>query len=379
MMYASPVREAIQGLKAYVPGLSIAEIQEKYGLSQVIKLASNENPLGTPPLAQQALRDAAASAFRYPQGGNPRLVRELARRHGVAPERVLVGNGSDEILDLLIRLLLTPGRHSMACFAPCFSIYPIQGQICGVDVRRQPLREDFSHDYDALAGLVDESTRLVFVTTPDNPSGYCPPRAEVEALAARLARTAPDCLLVVDEAYMDFAGEDDAAEAEYSLLAGHCLPDNVAVVRTFSKSFGLAGMRVGYAVLPEALGNYCWRARLPFSVNILAEEAALAALADEPFREATLRVTREGRVQLRQGLEKLGCKVWPSAANFLMFRLPDGKDAGDCVEFLLRRGIIIRALKSYDLPQYLRVTVGTAEENTMFLAAMNDFAGGMRA
>lgn len=378
-MYASPVREAIRGLKAYVPGLSIAEIQEKYGLSQVIKLASNENPLGTPPLAQQALRDAAATAFRYPQGGNPRLVKALARRHGVSEARVVVGNGSDEILDLLIRLLLTPGRHSMVCFAPCFSIYPIQGQVCGVEVRRQPLRQDFSHDYAALAGLVDESTRLVFVTTPDNPSGYCPPRAEVEALAAHLAKAAPDCLLVVDEAYMDFVGDDDAAEAQYSLLAGGCLPDNVAVVRTFSKVWGLAGMRVGYAVLPEALAGYCWRARLPFSVNILAEEAALAALEDTVFHEETLRVTRLGRVQLRQGMEELGCTVWPSAANFLMFQLPGGKDAGACVDVLLRRGIIIRALKSYDLPQHLRVSVGTEEENAVFLAALGDFLQGKQA
>ena len=221
-MYTSPVREAILGLKAYVPGKSIAEIKEKYGLTQVIKMASNENPLGTSPLVCEAVQRAAASSFRYPQGGNPRLTAALGRWHKVAPERIVVGNGSDEIIDLLLRVLLVPGKHSLACFSPCFSIYPIQGHICGVEVRRQPLREDFSFDFEALLSLVDDSTRLVFVTTPDNPSGYCPPRAEVEHLAAELARRAPDCLLVVDEAYMDFVGDGEADERQSSLLAGGC-------------------------------------------------------------------------------------------------------------------------------------------------------------
>ena len=163
----------IRELDAYVPGLSIAEIQQKYGLSQVIKMASNENPLGASPLAQEAARRHAPSLFRYPQGGNPRLVRALADLHAVDSRRVAVGNGSDEIIDLLIRMLAEPGKHSLACFEPCFSIYPIQGRIAGVEVRRCPLEKDFSFDFDALLRLVDQSTRLVFVTTPDNPSGYC--------------------------------------------------------------------------------------------------------------------------------------------------------------------------------------------------------------
>ena len=158
-MYTSPVREAILGLKAYVPGKSIAEIKEKYGLAQVIKMASNENPLGTSPLVCEAVRRAAAQSFRYPQGGNPRLTAALGRLHQVAPERIVVGNGSDEVIDLLLRVLLVPGTHSLACFSPCFSIYPIQGHICGVEVRRQPLREDFSFDFEALLRLVEVSSQ----------------------------------------------------------------------------------------------------------------------------------------------------------------------------------------------------------------------------
>ena len=363
------VRREIMDLNAYVPGLSIAEIQEKYQLPQVIKMASNENPLGMPPLAREAVQRHAAGAFRYPQGGNPRLARALAARHHVDARRVVVGNGSDELIDLLIRVLVEPGRHNIVCFDPCFSIYPIQARICGAETRRLPLKEDFSFDMDGLLRLTDSNTRLAFITTPDNPSGYCPPREAVENLARALAEKAPGCLLAVDEAYMDFAEDETAA----SLLASGRLPDNTAVTRTFSKSFGLAGLRLGYAVLPGNLAEYLWRARLPFSVNILAEEAALAALDDTAFYAATQETVRAGRRELAAGLAALGCTVWPSAANFLMFRMPDAAPgAAACFEELLRRGIIIRPLKSYGLPEHLRVSVGNAQENRLFLAAMDD-------
>ena len=268
-MYTCAVRPEIAALSAYVPGMSIAEIQEKYGLSKVVKMASNENPLGVSPLVKEALGLHA---------GNPRLVAALARTHGVSPDQVVVGNGSDEIIDMLIRMLLVPGKHSVVCFEPCFSIYPIQAQVCGVEVRRHPLNPDFSFDLDALFALVDDDTRLVFVTTPDNPSGYCPPLADVRRLAQRLGERFPHCLLVVDEAYMDFAGDSPEDEARFSLLASGDIPDNVAIMRTFSKSYGLAGLRLGYGILPAELAQYYWRARLPFSVNILAEEAGIAVL-----------------------------------------------------------------------------------------------------
>lgn len=363
------VRQEIVGLNAYVPGLSIAEIQEKYNLPQVIKMASNENPLGMSPLAQEAVKRHAAGAFRYPQGGNPRVARALGKRHGVDERRVVVGNGSDEIIDLLIRILAVPGKHNIVCFEPCFSIYPIQGRICGVEIRRQPLEEDFSFNFDALLALVDANTRVAFVTTPDNPSGFCPPREAVADLARRLAQKAPECLLVVDEAYMDFTADEKTS----SLLASGQLPENAAFMRTFSKSFGLAGMRVGYGILPGHLAEYVWRARLPFSVNILAEEAALAALEDTTFYAATQEAVRTGRNELFAGLTALGCTVWPSASNFLMFRMPENApDAAACFEALLQRGIIIRPLKSYGLPDLLRVSVGNEQENLMFLSAMAD-------
>lgn len=360
---------SIQALQAYVPGLSIAEIQDKYKLDKVIKLASNENPLGASPLVQEAIRRYSPQAFRYPQGCNPRLRKALASLHGVAAERIAIGNGSDEIIDLLIRMLALPGEHNIVCLDPCFSIYPIQAAIAGLDVKRVPLNEDFSFPFGRLLEAVDSSTRLVFLTTPDNPSGFCPQARTVRDFAEDLAWRCPEALLVIDEAYMDFS-ED---EKESSLLKQHYLPDNVAYIRTFSKSRGLAGMRLGYAVLPPVLADAFWRARLPFSVNILAEEAALAALKDQLFYEQSLEVTKKGRNFLTAELAGMGCKVWPSSANFVMFSLPDkGLSASQVIESLLARGIIIRSLKSYDLPGHLRVSIGTPEENSAFVAALKE-------
>ena len=190
-MYTCAVRPEIASLSAYIPGMSIAEVRERYGLSRVIKMASNENPLGVSPLVRKVLATSLEEAFRYPQGGNPALREALARAHHVSPERIVVGNGSDEIIDMLIRMLAVPGRHSVVCFEPCFSLYPIQARICGVETRRCPLSPDYSFDLDALFSLVDAGTRLVFVTTPDNPSGYCPPLAAMRRLAEQLGICPP--------------------------------------------------------------------------------------------------------------------------------------------------------------------------------------------
>ncbi|MCR5563808.1 MAG: histidinol-phosphate transaminase [Desulfovibrio sp.] len=368
-MYEKSLRSQIAALEAYAPGLSIEEIQQKYGLSQVIKMASNENPLGTSPMAAEAIRRHAAEAFRYPRGGNPRLVRALADSLGSDSSSIVVGNGSDEIIDMLIRMLAEPGRHNVTCFSPCFSLYPIQAGISGVMVRRVPLNDDFSFDFAALLAMTDADTRLVFTTMPDNPSGFCPKAEDVLGFASALAQRAPQCLLVIDEAYIDFADDEKSA----SLWTSGRLPSNAAVLRTFSKSYGLAGLRLGFGILPQEIADAYWRARLPFSVNILAEEAALAALRDTCFREATFQTVREGRSLLTKELRDLGCTVWPSQANFLLFKLPEGAiGAADCFEALLRRGIIIRRLKGYGLPDHLRVSIGNRQENAAFLAAMRE-------
>lgn len=354
-------------LEAYTPGLSMDEIRERYGIERVIKLASNENPLGTSPLVQERLQRHAANAFRYPAGGNPRLVKALAAHHGVSPKRIVAGNGSDEIIDLLFRLLAVPGVHNAVAFRPCFGIYTTQARLGGVELRQAPLREDFTFPWNDLLALVDEHTRLVFVTSPDNPSGV---GASADELA-ELARALPSsCLLVLDEAYADFAGDSEAEAEAFSLLPRLHEFSSIAILRTFSKSRGLAGLRLGYGIVPEAVAEHFWRARLPFSVNLLAEEAGLAALEDSRFYAETLRVCREGRRQLLDALPGLGCTPLPSQANFVMCRLPDSADPALVNERLLQQGVIVRPLKSYGLPRYTRISVGTAEENSRFLHAL---------
>lgn len=368
---SSDVRAEVLDFTPYTPGLSIDEIRERYSLPQVVKLASNENPLGTSPIVIKAIHKAASLAFRYPQSGEPRLTSALARHHDVPVEQVVASNGSDEIIDLLIRIRAVPGTHNVVANDPCFSIYKLQTRLAGVELRQKKLKPDFSFDWDGLLELVDENTALVFLTSPDNPSGFSPARADILAFAEKLP---PFTLLAVDEAYMDFA--DD--EAGNSVLFMSERPSNIAVIRTFSKSFGLAGMRVGYGVLPPALTDYIRRVRLPFSVNILAEEAAIAALEDKAFREETLRTVREGRQWLTEELTGLGCTVHPSQANFLMFSLPPDKgyNARNVFEALLTRGVIIRPLQSYSLPDHLRVTVGNPMENKIFITALTGLLAG---
>ena len=358
-------RAEARSFSPYVPGLSIDEIKEKYGLTNVIKLASNENPLGVSPEVREVLESSLALAFRYPQSGVPKLQAAIAAHHGLPEAMVAAGNGSDEIIDLLVRVLAEPGKHNIVAFNPCFSIYCLQSKLAGVEFRQTPLNPDFSFPWENLLALVDENTRIVFVTTPDNPSGFCPPVGQLEALARSLPAS---CLLVIDEAYMDFC--DD--EAAHSLLPQIRSIPSLAILRTFSKSFGLAGLRVGYGLMPPYLADILMRVHLPFSVNVLAEQAAIAALKDRIFYAETLRVVKEGRLRLTEELHAMGFTVFPSQANFIMVSPPHGQKADELFERLLEKGFIIRPLKSYGLDEYLRITIGAPEENKLFIKACKE-------
>lgn len=368
-MAAAMLRPEVLAFEQYSPGLSIDAIKERYHLHQVVKLASNENPLGVSPVVQKVIKRKADLAFRYPQSGNPRLVSALAALHGVNPGCIVVGNGSDEIIDLLVRMRCEPGKHNVVTFRPGFSIYSLQTRFCGAEFREVPRGQALNFPWDALLAAVDENTGLVFITTPDNPTGFTPPVEDLLALCERLPAS---CLLVIDEAYMDFA----RPQKRYSLLP-HWTPagagfQNVVFLRTFSKLYGLAGLRLGYGIMPAWLADYMWRVRLPFSVNILAEEAGLAALADDIFRRASLEVTHAGCDYLTRELQALCCQVNPTQANFLLFRLPlEAKiDAHGAFVKLLEQGVIIRHLKSFGLPNCLRVSVGAEHENKTFVAAL---------
>ncbi len=367
-----PICEHIKSFEPYVAGLSIDEIKEKYQLAHVIKMASNENPFGSSKLAKESMVQNVGNAFRYPQAGNPRLVKALAKYYQkkypfISEKQIFAGNGSDEIIDLLFRTLTVPGKHNAVMFKPCFGLYSTQAKVQNCEIRTCPLKDDFSFDFEGLRALVDENTALCFVTSPDNPSGRLADRAELLSFARSLPKT---CLLVVDEAYIEFAGNEE----DCSIIGELASFENVAIMRTFSKVYGLAGMRIGYIFVPEIVADYLWRIRLPFSINILAQEAAICALDDEEFKQKTITHTMAERSGMSKALQELGCKVYPSHSNFIMFK-PAVLPAKEVCQKLLEKGIIVRALTSYSLPHLVRVSIGTVEENTMFLTAMRELMG----
>lgn len=357
------VRPEILDFKPYTPGLNIEQIQKRYGLDMVIKLASNENPLGASPVVQKVLGHKGASAFRYPLNHSPELVAALAETLGVSPEAVVAGNGSDEVIDLLFRVVAQPGKDNVVCYESCFSMYRMCAKLCSVEYREVPRLEGCGLPLRAMAEAADENTAMVIVTSPDNPTGLAVTCEQIADLAARLPE---GTLLVIDGAYTEFAVP--AQSYDPTSLAEQL--DNVVVLRTFSKAYGLAGLRLGYGVMPVWLAEYVRRARIPFTVNLLAEAAGIAALQDTVFFEETLRTVFEGREYLQGELGRLGCEVMESQANFLMFK--PAAEASMVHESLLQRGIIVRPLASFGLPEWIRVNVGTDGENQAFIGALEE-------
>ncbi|MFW6415608.1 MAG: histidinol-phosphate transaminase [Thermodesulfobacteriota bacterium] len=355
---STTVRQEIKDFKPYVPGLSIEEIKQKYNLSNVFKLASNENPLGMSPIVKEEIQKNIPYCFRYPAVGNPELSSALASHHGLPSRNIVTSNGSDELIDLLIRVKGTPFQNNIVICDPSFSIYRMQARINSLEVRKVPLNDDFSFPYANMLQEIDEQTCLVFLTNPDNPSGYAASRENLLEFAEQLPQ---NCLLVIDEAYIDFAEQEE----EFSPLAKFSMSSNIAILRTFSKMFGLAGLRLGYGIVPDWLADYILRIKLPFSVNILAEQAGLASLQDRDFYRATRETIIQGKKYLSDELEQLNCEVFPSQSNFILFRPP--MDAAKTFQELLSRGVIIRPLDSYNLPQHLRVSIGNTNENKTFI------------
>jgi histidinol-phosphate aminotransferase len=361
------VRSEIADFDPYTPGLTIEKIKEMYGLDTVIKLASNENPLGVSPLVQKVLARNAARTFRYPENHSPRLAAEISRATGVPAQSIIVGNGSDEIIDMLFRIRAVPGKSNVVCYEHCFSMYRMCAKLTGVEYREVSRGDDFALPLDKMAEAADENTIMVFVTSPDNPTGQA---ANVEDLSVLAGVLPEDCLLVVDEAYIDFVWPPES----YTPVQAYDKFDNLVVLRTFSKAYGLAGLRVGYGIMPPGIAGYMKNSRIPFTVNLLAEEAAVAALGDETFYNETLSVVMRGREYFMNELPRIGCKVWPSQANFVMFEPP--RPAQAVFKALLKRGIIVRPLSSFGLSSKIRVNVGTDAENKTFIATLAEVLGG---
>jgi histidinol-phosphate aminotransferase len=351
------VKPHIRSLQPYEPGKPAEELDRELGIEGSIKLASNENPLGPSPRAVEAVRRAAAGVHRYPDGSSYALRRALAERLGVAPEQLVFGAGADEVLELLAKVLLGPGDEAVFAW-PSFAMYPIVVNGMGATPVPIPLTPAMVHDLGAMAKAVTERTRLVFLCNPNNPTGTSVGAAEFDRFAASLP---PTVVLAVDEAYFDFATRPDFPD---SLVWVRRRPGTV-VLRTFSKIFGLAGLRIGYGCADPELADYLQRARHPFNVNRLAEVAALAALSDDEHADRTRRLAAEGIAYLRGELRELGIEVWPSDANFVLARTGPGVH-----ERLLREGLIVRPLHGFGLPEHVRITVGLPEENERLVKAL---------
>jgi histidinol-phosphate aminotransferase len=360
------VRPEIRDFSPYTPGLTIEKIKEMYGLDTVIKLASNENPLGVSPVVQKVLSKNIARTFRYPENHSPTLVAEISRATGVPEASIVVGNGSDEIIDMLFRIRAVPGKSNVVCYEHCFSMYRMCAKLAGVEYREVPRGDEFELPLATMAEVADENTIMVFVTSPDNPTGQA---AGVEDLSVLAGVLPEDCLLVVDEAYIDFVWPPES----YTPVQAFDKFDNLVALRTFSKAYGLAGLRVGYGLMPPSVAAAMKNARIPFTVNLLAEEAAVAALQDETFYNETLSTVMRGREYFLNELPRIGCRVWPSQSNFVMFEPP--KPAQSLFKALLKRGIIVRPLGSFGLGKLIRVNVGTDKENRTFIAILEELLG----
>lgn len=357
----SLVPDHIAAIKPYVPGKPMAELERELGLASTIKLASNENPLGPSPKVKRALRAHLDEVNRYPDGSAFELTRALAARLEVPPEAILLGNGSNEVIDIAVRTFLRPGEEVVSA-AGAFVVYQLATQAAGGVNVVVPMR-DHTHDLAAMAAAVTPRTRLVFVANPNNPTGTFVTEREVERFLAALPA---GVIAVFDEAYAEYVSRRTYPDTLRRVRAGR----PVFCLRTFSKAYGIAGLRIGYLVGPPDHVAEMNKVREPFNTNHLAQVAALAALADERHLRRVVRLNRKERERLGAALDGMGLAVVPSEANFLLVGL--GRDGGAVYQALLRRGVIARPVANYGYPRHLRVTVGIPEENERFLAALGE-------
>ena len=349
----------VKGLTPYQPGKPVEELERELGISNIIKLASNENPLGPSELVLSAIQKASQELTRYPDGGGFILKQALAEKLKINLEQITLGNGSNDVLDLIARAYLAPGDE--AVFSQyAFAVYPISTQAVGATAVVTPAK-NYGHDLDAMAAAITDKTRVVFIANPNNPTGNWLATTELEAF---LAKVPESVVVVLDEAYFEYA---DAADYPDGLTFLSRYP-NVIVTRTFSKAYGLASLRVGYGISSPAIANILNRVRQPFNVNSLALVAATTALSDEGYLVRGRELNKSGLAQLQVGLDALGLTYVPSAGNFLLIHFD--KDAIPVFEALLKSGVIVRPVGNYGLPNSLRVSVGTQQENARFLESL---------
>ncbi|RFA27757.1 histidinol-phosphate transaminase [Alkalilimnicola ehrlichii] len=366
--YCDLAAPGVRGLQPYQPGKPMAELEREYGLRDVIKLASNENPLGPSPKALAAAEAALKDLHWYPDGNGFELKTALAAHHRVDPACITLGNGSNDCLDLIARTFLGPGREAL--FAQhAFAIYAIAAMSAGAKPVAAPaLAIDssmpYGHDLDALVERIGPNTAVVFVANPNNPTGTWLQKDELERF---LAAVPPKVIVVLDEAYIEYALEAEGYPDATQWLAQ--MP-NLIVTRTFSKAYGLAGLRIGYSVSSAAVADLLNRVRHPFNANSLAQVAACAALGDEAHIAAAVELNREEKARVADACAGLGLPTLPSAGNFLCVQV--GAKAMEVNEGLLRRGVIVRPIGGYRMPEYLRISIGLPHENDRCLHVLRE-------
>jgi len=354
----------IPALHPYIPGKPVSELERELGISDTIKLASNENPLGPPEAAKKVIAAQLGELARYPDGSGFALRNKLAERHGVSPEAITLGNGSNDVLDLVARTFLHPDVEAVYSQYG-FAVYAISTQAVGATARVAAAK-DYGHDLQAMRELVNEKTRVIFIANPNNPTGTWLAAEELKDFLGSL----PDKVItVVDEAYIEYVQEPDYPDASRWLDEF----SNLIVTRTFSKAYGLAGLRIGYGLSHPGIAALLNRVRQPFNANSLALAAAEAALDDQEHIRTSLQLNQSGMAQLTAGFESLGLSCIPSVGNFITVDL--GRPAAEVDQALLREGCIARPVANYGLPNHLRVTVGLQEENARLLEALQRVLG----
>lgn len=350
---------AVQGVQDLVPykaGKPIEELERELGLSDIVKLASNENPLGPGPLALSAINANLNHLARYPDGNGFNLKQALSKKFNVEAAQITLGNGSNEILELVARTFLTP-NDEVVFSQHAFAVYPIVTQAAGAKAIVIPARH-YGHDLKAMQQAITDKTRIVFIANPNNPTGTLLPAAELRSFIEALPASV---ICVLDEAYYEFIRSEDRAPS----IEWLSIYPNLLITRTFSKAFGLAGLRIGYGFSSPSMADLLNRVRQPFNNNLLALVAAEAALADEKYLQKTIALNNEGMQQLTEGFAHLNLDWIPSAGNFVTVHV---KHSGDFVyQELLKKGVIIRPISNYDLPEHIRVSIGTRIENNRFL------------
>lgn len=354
-------RKTLDIIQPYSPGKPIWEVQKELGLDRVIKMASNENPLGPSPKAVKAIQESLADLNRYPDADASVLRQAIAGQYGVEKQQVITTNGADELITLISEAFLEQGDEIIVPF-PSFSEYDFGAHIMGADVKKVPFDEGFHYNVEKILEAVTEKTKIVYICSPNNPTGTYITKPQMEHLLAELK----DVLVVFDGAYSQFADKEDHTDGLEFVKDGHPL----IALQTFSKIYGIAGIRIGFGIASEHIIKSILKVKEPFNVNTLAQIAASAAITDTEHVEASFHANQQGRDFLYKNFERLGLSYTETTANFILVQI--GENGEEIYQQLMAKGVIVRYGKIWGLPEHIRVTVGTMEENEFFINALSE-------